>query len=82
MKFIYGLNTSGISVINFLIVRNESFVVWDDNENKRQVVSSIFKKIIFKHPNDLDFSKVKEAYITPGIDLNNSSLYHHFNIIC
>ena len=74
MKYIYGLNKSGLSVINYFNRNNLPFVVWDDDQKKRKNISSIYNKIIFKHPKDLDFSKLQEAYITPGVDLNDKNL--------
>ena len=74
MKYIYGLNKSGLSLINHLSKTNESFIVWDDNEKKRQKISLTFKDIVIKHPEDLNLSKVKEAFITPGISLNDKKI--------
>ena len=31
MKYIYGLNKSGNSIINYLEKNNESYCCWDDN---------------------------------------------------
>jgi len=74
MKYIYGLNKSGLSLINYFNRNNLPFVVWDDDQKKRKKISSIYNKIIFKHPKDLDFSKLQEAYITPGVDLDDKNL--------
>ena len=54
---------------NHLSKTSESFIAWDDNEKRRQKISLTFKDIVFKHPEDLNLSKVKEAFITPGISL-------------
>ncbi len=74
MKYIYGLNKSGLSLINHLSKTSESFIAWDDNEKKRQKISLTFKDIVFKHPEDLNLLKVKEAFITPGISLNDKKI--------
>ena len=74
MKYIYGLNKSGLSIIDYFNSIEEPFIAWDDDEKKRKNVSQIYKKIILKHPKDLNFSKIQEAYITPGIDLNHNNL--------
>ena len=74
MKYIYGLNKSGLSLIKHLSKTSESFIAWDDNEKKRQKISLTFKDIVFKHPEDLNLSKVKEAFITPGISLNDKKI--------
>ena len=74
MKYIYGLNKSGLSIINYFNSIKIPFLVWDDDIKKRNYISINNKDIIFQHPNDLDFSKIDEAYITPGIDFNNQNL--------
>ena len=74
MKYIYGLNKSGLSLINFLSKTSESFIVWDDDEKKRQKVSSTFNNIVIQHPEDLNLSKIKEAFITPGVSLNDKKI--------
>ena len=74
MKYIYGLNKSGLSIIDYFTSIEEPFIAWDDDEKKRKSISLIYKKIIFKRPKDLNFSKIQEAYITPGIDLNHNNL--------
>ena len=74
MKYIYGLNKSGLSLIKYLSKTRESFITWDDNEKKRQKISLTFKDIVFKHPEDLNSLNVKEAFITPGISLNDKKI--------
>ena len=74
MKYIYGLNKSGLSLIKHLSKTSESFIAWDDNEKKRQKISLTFKDIVFKHPEDLNLLKIKEAFITPGISLNDKKI--------
>ena len=74
MKYIYGLNKSGLSLINYFDKKKEVFAVWDDDKEKRDSISSNNKKVIFKEPKNLDFLKIEEAYITPGINFNNKNL--------
>jgi len=74
MKYIYGLNRSGLSVIKYLLSIKENFFAWDDNKKTRQNIASIYKDINFKSPSELDFSKIKEAFITPGISFNDKKL--------
>ena len=57
-----------------LLSIKENFFAWDDNEKTRQNIASIYKDINFKSPSELDFSKIKEAFITPGISFNNKKL--------
>ena len=74
MKYIYGLNISGQSIIKYFISNNISFFSWDDNENVRNLVKNKYKNIQFTNPEKLDWSKIKEAFISPGINLNIKSL--------
>ena len=46
----------------------------NDDEQKRKEVKNKYQKIRFVHPQDLDWSIISEAYISPGIDLNIKSL--------
>ena len=74
MKYIYGLNKSGISIINYFNKNNVSFVVWDDNRKQRKKISSIYKNIDFISPKDIDLKKIKEVYVTPGISFKEKKL--------
>ena len=74
MKYIYGLNKSGKSIINFFNKKKINFFAWDDNLNQRRNISYNFKNILFKKPENLNYSDIQEAYITPGIDLNDVKL--------
>ena len=74
MKYIYGLNISGQSIIEFFLKNNILFFAWDDDEQKRKEVKGKFKDIEFVHPKDLDWSKIIEVFVSPGIDLNIKSL--------
>ena len=74
MKYIYGLNKSGISIINYFIKKKMQFVVWDDSIVKRKIISSKFKKILFKKPENLNNLDIEEAYITPGLDMRGNKL--------
>ena len=74
MEYIYGLNKSGLSLVNYFINNNFPFAVWDDDQKKRKKIFSIYDKINFIRPQNLNFSSVKEAFITPGIDFNNKNL--------
>ena len=74
MKYVYGLNKSGISIVNYFYRTSIPFIAWDDDQEKRKDISKIYQRIVFSHPSNLNFSKLQEAYITPGIDLNNKNL--------
>ena len=44
MKYIYGLNKSGLSLINYFDKNKEVFVVWDDDKKKDIVFHQFIKK--------------------------------------
>jgi len=74
MKYIYGLSVSGQSIIKYFFTNKVFFIAWDDDEKIRKKVKKIYNDIKFVHPNDLDWSKVTEAFVSPGIDLKIKSL--------
>lgn len=74
MKYIYGLNISGQSIIEYFFTNHILFFAWDDDEQRRKEVENKYQEIRFAHPQDLDWSIISEAYISPGIDLNIKSL--------
>ena len=74
MKYIYGLNKSGKSIIDYLIKNNENFYCWDDNDKIRKNIIKYDKNINFIKPNDINLNIIKEAFVTPGISLNNKNL--------
>ena len=82
MKYIYGLNKSGISIINYFNNTNVSFVAWDDNKKQRKKISSIYENIDFISPKEIDLKKIKEVYVTPGISFKEKklNLFHSKNI--
>ena len=74
MKYIYGLNKSGKSIIKHLKSSKENFFCWDDNKQVRKDNIDIHKDINLVDPNKLDYKLVKESFITPGISLNDKKL--------
>ena len=73
MKYVYGLNISGQSIIDYFITKQISFFAWDDSVLKRNEIQRKYKKIILVPPNDLDWLKISEVYVSPGINLNCAS---------
>ena len=74
MKYIYGLNKSGLSIINYFDNYNIPFIAWDDDQNKRKKILSTYKKIILSPPEEIDISRIKEVYVTPGMSLKEKKL--------
>jgi len=69
MKYIYGLNRSGLSIIKYLDFIKEDYICWDDDINIRSKVLKLNNGIKLKNPDSLNLDNIKEAYITPGISL-------------
>tara|TARA_Y100000590_G_scaffold295882_1_gene333479 strand:+ start:1349 stop:2692 length:1344 start_codon:yes stop_codon:yes gene_type:complete len=74
MEYIYGLNKSGLSIINYLVKNNIPFIAWDDDKKKRINTKSLFKNIVFKKPKDLNSYDIKNSFITPGLSLREKKL--------
>ena len=79
MKFIYGLNISGQSILKYYYSNNVPFIAWDDNEEIRNLIGSNYKNVRLIHPQALDCSKVSEVFVSPGISLKKNVL-EIFNI--
>tara|TARA_B100001123_G_C15286702_1_gene1015889 strand:+ start:101 stop:1429 length:1329 start_codon:yes stop_codon:yes gene_type:complete len=74
MKYIYGLNISGQSIIDYFFTKQILFFAWDDSVLKRKEIKKKYKKIKLVSPKDLDWIKISEVYVSPGINLNIKSL--------
>ena len=51
MFLIYGLQKSGISIINFFEKKNHEFKIWDDNPKVRKNLKQFFGSKLFYNPN-------------------------------
>jgi len=74
MKYIYGLNKSGISLITFLKNIEEKFICWDDEIKIREKLIQSIKKINFMDLKNIDLKFIDEVFLTPGISLNNKKM--------
>jgi len=74
MKYIYGLNKSGKSIIDYLNKINEIYQCWDDDKNIRKNLRKVNNKIIFTNPLDLNFNLITESFITPGVSLDDKKI--------
>ena len=74
MKYIYGLNISGKSIIEYFVKNKILFIAWDDNQIIKNEISKKYKNITFIHPKDIDWSKITEVFVSPGIALNTKAL--------
>ena len=74
MKYIYGLQKSGLSLVTYLNSINEEYLCWDDDEATREkLIKTNFKNNLI-NPNHLDVKLVDEAFITPGISLQDKKI--------
>ena len=74
MKYIYGLKKSGLSLISYLNSINEEYYCWDDDETTREKLIKFNFKNNLINPNNLDAKLVDEAFITPGISLQDKKI--------
>ena len=74
MKYIYGLNKSGQSIINYLNKIEENYCCWDDNIEIRKQLIKDNNNINLVKPDDLDHNLIKESFVSPGISLNEQKI--------
>ena len=75
MKYIYGLNISGQSILKYYYSNKVPLIVWDDNKEIRSLIKSNYKDIRLIHPQALlDCSKITEVFVSPGISLKKDVL--------
>ena len=74
MKYIYGLNKSGQSIIDYLDSINEDYYCWDDNEEIRAKLQNCNNKANLVNPINLDLQLINECFVTPGISFDNSKI--------
>ena len=72
MKYIYGLNISGESILKYFQANKTPFVAWDDNEKTREKIKKKYNPKLESHQN-VNWTKIKEVYLTPGISLDNKN---------
>jgi len=74
MKYIYGLKKSGLSLVTYLNSINEKYFCWDDDEITREKLIKFNLKTKLINPNNIDAKLVDEAFITPGISLQDKKM--------
>ena len=79
MIFIYGLNISGLSILEYFSRNNIQTLLWDDNHVVRNNIKKKFKSVNFIHPKKINWNMIKEAYVSPGIDLKHKFLFFKKN---
>lgn len=80
MKFIYGLNINGQSLLEYFYSKNISVLIWDDNiKIRKQIKLRYNKDIKFVNPKEIDWSNITEAFVSPGINLKKKFLFYNKN---
>jgi len=74
MKYIYGLNKSGQSIINYLNLIKENYYCWDNNEGTRNKLIKLDRNINLVKPENINLQLIDELFVTPGVSLNNNNL--------
>ena len=74
MKYIYGLNKNGQSIIDYLDSINEDYYCWDDNVKIRKKIQNYNNKVNLVNPINLDLQLINECFVTPGISFNSSKI--------
>ncbi len=74
MYLVYGLQRSGISVIELLENKKIQYRIWDDNNKVRYKLRKKFDKKFFYNPKFNDLNKFEKIIISPGISLKNNKL--------
>ena len=72
--YVYGLNKSGLSVINLLISQNKFFNCWDDNKKTRDLLQKNHPKLNFIKINKKESKKYNSIYLTPGLSISDKKL--------
>lgn len=72
MKYIYGLNKSGQSIIEYLNNINEIFYCWDDDSKLRKKLKKDNENLNLINPNKINKKIIDECYVTPGISLKDN----------
>jgi len=74
MKYIYGLNKSGQSIIKYLNLIKENYYCWDNNERTRNKLMKLDRNINLVKPENINLKSINELFVTPGVALNNNNL--------
>ena len=74
MKYIYGLNKSGQSIISYLDKIGENYYCWDDDSEVRKKLIKSNNKIKLIEPKKLNLKLIDESFISPGISLTNKKI--------
>ena len=79
MKYIYGLNINGKSILEYFYSNNTPLLAWDDKLEIRKNIKLNYQNINFVKPKDIDWKKISAAYISPGISFKNKDLNYAKN---
>ena len=69
MYLIYGIQKSGLSIVNYLENKKIKFKMWDDNPIVRKSLKKYYNKNYFFNNKKDNFNDFKKIYVSPGISL-------------
>jgi len=76
MYLIYGLQKSGISIIELFEKKRIEYKLWDDNSKVRNILGKKYSKNIFFNPKINDLNIFKKIFLSPGISLRKKQFKH------
>ena len=69
MYLVYGLQKSGLSIINLFQKKNLEFKIWDDSYKVRTSLKKICNKKLFFNPKNNNLNIFNKIIVSPGISL-------------
>ena len=72
--FIFGLGSSGKSIVKYYASNNSKILVWDDNDLVRKEIKKEFPEIDICNPKEVNWENIFFVIISPGIDQKHKLL--------
>ena len=76
MYLIYGLQKSGISIIELFEKKKIEYKLWDDSLKVRNILGKKYSKNIFFNPKKNNLNVFKKIFLSPGISLRKKQFKH------